>query len=394
MADYFTIINKAIANLPEQNSETRKAIYDRSRMALLKQLRGMTPALPEKDITRERLALEEAIRKIEFSLASQKPTPVLKPEPPLQTLEIQQPTPEPIEEPVTPPKYEHIVIEEAEPVKADAPNYEQTGKVKFDHPPEEHGVKKRNFSLMIGGGTAGLLLVALLYWAFSSPVETAATKHPDVVKLPSVPQTTLKPTEKKVEQRVAQDAPIVADKSPTKPPEQTNLPPRDSRVILIEEVAQGQQSINVEGVVKWRLGKAPDYAIIGEFSIPDRKMKASIVISQNKDKSLPASHLVDIEYEAGASVKVVQMPGFLMKAGEQTRGQPISAQAQRVTDNLYLIGLSAIEADITRNSELIKEWAYLDFLLEFDTRKRAVLTIEKGTTGMKVFQDAFAAWGQ
>src|SRR5262249_12900661 len=47
------------------------AIYERARQALLAQLRGVTPALEESDITRERLALEESIRKVEAESARQ-----------------------------------------------------------------------------------------------------------------------------------------------------------------------------------------------------------------------------------------------------------------------------------------------------------------------------------
>ena len=40
-------------------------MYERARTALVNQLRGVEPALDESDITRERLALEDAIRKVE-----------------------------------------------------------------------------------------------------------------------------------------------------------------------------------------------------------------------------------------------------------------------------------------------------------------------------------------
>jgi hypothetical protein len=65
MADYYPLIAKAVSGLDKSTSETRRALYDRARTALLAQLRGVEPALSEPDITRERLALEEAIRKVE-----------------------------------------------------------------------------------------------------------------------------------------------------------------------------------------------------------------------------------------------------------------------------------------------------------------------------------------
>jgi hypothetical protein len=69
MADYYPLIAKAVSGLDKSTGETRRALYDRARTALLAQLRGVEPALSEPDITRERLALEEAIRKVEGEIA-------------------------------------------------------------------------------------------------------------------------------------------------------------------------------------------------------------------------------------------------------------------------------------------------------------------------------------
>jgi hypothetical protein len=71
MADYYPLISRAVGALEKNNGENRRAIYDRARAALLAQLRGVTPALDESDITRERLALEESIRKVEAESARQ-----------------------------------------------------------------------------------------------------------------------------------------------------------------------------------------------------------------------------------------------------------------------------------------------------------------------------------
>jgi hypothetical protein len=65
MADYYPLIAKAVSGLDKSTGEARRALYDRARTALLAQLRGVEPALSEPDITRERLALEEAIRRVE-----------------------------------------------------------------------------------------------------------------------------------------------------------------------------------------------------------------------------------------------------------------------------------------------------------------------------------------
>src|SRR4051812_49902018 len=65
MADYYPLIARAIAGLEKNTGDARRGLYERARSALVAQLRGVKPVLSESDITRERLALEEAIRKVE-----------------------------------------------------------------------------------------------------------------------------------------------------------------------------------------------------------------------------------------------------------------------------------------------------------------------------------------
>src|SRR3954463_2294740 len=69
MADYHPLIARAVAGLEKNSGENRRALYERARLALVAQLRGVVPALEESEITRERLALEEAIRKVEAEAA-------------------------------------------------------------------------------------------------------------------------------------------------------------------------------------------------------------------------------------------------------------------------------------------------------------------------------------
>ena len=70
MADYYPLIARAIAGLdPSASGETRRALYERARTALIGQLRAVQPALSEAEITRERLALEYAVRRVEADAA-------------------------------------------------------------------------------------------------------------------------------------------------------------------------------------------------------------------------------------------------------------------------------------------------------------------------------------
>src|ERR1700758_793674 len=69
MTDYQPLIARAVEGLGKSTGEARRALYERARSALVTQLRSVEPALSESEITKERLALEEAIRKVEAEAA-------------------------------------------------------------------------------------------------------------------------------------------------------------------------------------------------------------------------------------------------------------------------------------------------------------------------------------
>lgn len=64
MADYYPLLARAVQALSKNTPEARRTVYERSRQALMAQLSAM-PSVREDDLARERLSLEEAIRRIE-----------------------------------------------------------------------------------------------------------------------------------------------------------------------------------------------------------------------------------------------------------------------------------------------------------------------------------------
>ena len=109
MADYYPLVAKAVAGLEKNTGEGRRLLYERARTALVAQLRGMNdPPLTEAEITRERLALEEAIRKVEAEAARRgREVPRAEPSPKAdQGLDVPPPakSPPPPERPVAPPR--------------------------------------------------------------------------------------------------------------------------------------------------------------------------------------------------------------------------------------------------------------------------------------------------
>ena len=65
MAEYYPLLARAVAALPDSNLESRRSIYDRARAALVAQLRAVQPPIAEEDIAHESQMLDEAIAQLE-----------------------------------------------------------------------------------------------------------------------------------------------------------------------------------------------------------------------------------------------------------------------------------------------------------------------------------------
>lgn len=118
MADYYSILKKTIASLPENNGAARRSVYSRARNAIVNQLKAYEPPLAPSEITAEQLRLEEAIRKVEAEAARESlglGAPAVKPEPPA-------PAPEPTPAVAPPVSTSEAAPSAAEPSPAPAPS--------------------------------------------------------------------------------------------------------------------------------------------------------------------------------------------------------------------------------------------------------------------------------
>jgi hypothetical protein len=69
MIDYHALILRAVAGLDPNTEETRRLIYERTRAALTNHLHALNPPLNEAERMHQRLALEEAFRRVEAEVA-------------------------------------------------------------------------------------------------------------------------------------------------------------------------------------------------------------------------------------------------------------------------------------------------------------------------------------
>ena len=176
------------------------------------------------------------------------------------------------------------------------------------------------------------------------------------------------------------------------------------RVVIYDEDPAEPKGKQYVGTVVWRTepikgagGKAGDLAVRADIDIPDRKFKMTVSFRRNTDTSLPASHTAELTFilpQDFSGGGVGNVPGILMKSNEQARGKPLAGLVVKVTDGFLLVGFSNVDADRTRNLQLLKERSWFDVPLVYVNQRRAIIAIEKGAPGERAFNDAFAAWGE
>jgi hypothetical protein len=176
------------------------------------------------------------------------------------------------------------------------------------------------------------------------------------------------------------------------------------RVVLYEEDPTDTQGKRYVGSVIWRTemvapagAQTPELAVRADLEIPERRITMTMSICRNSDQALPASHTVELVFNLPADFPfggISKVPGILMKQAEQTRGAPLAGLAVKVTSGFFLIGLSAVDSEMQRNLELLRERSWFDIPIVYNNGRRAILAIEKGTPGERAFAEAFAAWGK
>jgi hypothetical protein len=475
MADYFPLIARAVAGLDKNTGEIRRALYERARTALVNQLRSVEPALGESEITRERLALEEAIRKVEAEAARRSrpdaspgedeygqglPTEDISASrmPPYRdenrpslrdeglkdfrqvvaaaeglgeaaastnrsAREIYDAVPgghppsagegehfsDDRDEPsFEPSSYDQPILDEPrEPSLREPPELRQNTGIRpeeawpppsFEDPAQGYARPARSYG--------GLMKIVALIVIVVALATTGYWKRHYLTSLIASIGSTSTPTSRGA---APAGRPKITDRigpNGAGPSSNATAPAASvaQKVVLYDEDPGDPQGKRYVGSAIWRTetvspgpGLAPELAIRADVEIPERHMRMTWSLRRNTDKALPASHTIEILFTLAADFPeggIANVPGVLMKQNEQARGVPLAGLAVKVTNGYFLIGLSAVDVDMQRNIQLLKERMWFDIPIVYTSGKRAILAVEKGTPGERAFEEAFRAWGQ
>lgn len=415
MADFHPILARAVAGLSDNTPEARRAIYERARAALLAQLRGLDPPLSESEIMRERLALDEAVARIEADYedepdlqpvaggpvirpAEPAPAPAWQPEPrtqadfaPLPPAAGEEDHGEPLPEP-------------AEPQAAARPRL---------MPPRESRVNPNHIRSAVVGIVVAIAVAAIaataIYVHKLRPQETA---RPNGETPAQTAQRTQSEGGGKINDRIGEPGAApqsrpgsnAASASPGIPvPQPGGEIAVAQRAILYAETPENpQQPQAVNGRVFWRLdsesagqGRPVETIVRATIEIPDAGMNLDFTIRRNTDTAFPASHIIGLRFTIAGdpttqAIKEIGVPQ--LKAEEGERGAPLSAINSALGDNLFVAALSNVPVEVERNIDLILNRSWIDIPVRFASGRRGIITFEKGISGSQTLADAFGRW--
>ena len=171
---------------------------------------------------------------------------------------------------------------------------------------------------------------------------------------------------------------------------------------LIEADPSAPKGKRYVGSVIWRTetisagpGVAPELGVRADIEIPERRMTMTWSIRRNTDKTLPASHTVEMAFNLPADFSggsIANIAAIVMKQSEEERGSKLVTRVAKVTNGLFLIGLSAVDADVQRDTQLLKDRPWFDVGIVYTSGNYAILALEKGEAGNRAFAQAFASW--
>ena len=428
MPDYALILRRSISALPDPTPDMREAVYQRARAALARQLTAVDPPLSSREIEAQHQELEDAVARLEAEFVPAQPaSPSF--EPAKEEFDF-TPTPAPAPMPEAappPPSRPQPPLDQRMDVgigdfESDDDDYDEFGD------DEDRGSR---WPALVGLLVVVLVVVGIGWFAYSQRGavlglvglggEDDVGTQASVVTQESADDDSDKQTDRLTNgsgeapetnvTALPDDGTDGASADATVPQDTTDdaaalqdlasLGQDDAgtslvaqRAIYYYQGAEGQAGEAIEGTAAWaNVTKDGNPAIQVRLAIAERNVGVTVTIYKNFDDSLPASHLVEIEFDGALSGSPIQrVPALVLKQTEQARGQPLAGAAVPVTNELFWIALSDDSEQVARNLQLLREGSWFDVPILFSDQTRALLTFEKGIPGDKVFETVMASW--
>jgi hypothetical protein len=454
MAEYYPLLAKAVAGLPNSTPETRRAVYERARKALIAQLQNLQPPVPAAELARETRALDNAMARLEAELrapnksAAGAPRPQPQPAPAKRlapnAADWQAPTlprapgagrapneapparveapndpknapsntkrPQPNEKPTAPRDEPHLVHPEL--VRPDAV------RPLAPHPEADDAPQGRRLWIVVAVVVVVVAAVAATAWklrdrpedfsAFKPATQNQADQSSAKI-VQRIGGSALQPSSQQPSTNLptAAAAPAAAGAAgsgqataPQSTPDNSSVPVAYRAALLVAAPEEQNKVKTYVGTVIWHLENVsndagqPATAVRADIDVPDDKLKASLEIQKNTDPSLSASHTMTIVFTVAPGSptgSVKQISLPQLRDEDSPNGESLRGSLVPIMENSFLIGLTRGEAEAA-NIGLLKQREWFDIPILLADGRVAKLTFEKNASGDRAVSDALVSW--
>lgn len=174
------------------------------------------------------------------------------------------------------------------------------------------------------------------------------------------------------------------------------------RSIFYEERTNAAGGSREDGNVVWSVVQEspgndlpPEPAIRAEASIPSTDLHLRLTIRRNADPTLPAGQIMELifltpeKFGGGGIQNIVRVA---LKDTEESTGNPLMGIPARIADGFFLMALSDSPAEIQANLSLLRARKWIDVPMIYQNGRRALITLEKGIPGDRVFDEVIKSW--
>jgi hypothetical protein len=399
MADYYPLLTRAIATLPDRDPAKRQAIYRRAREALERQLRSIDPPLADEDILKETLELDDVILRIEADFAELPPPDPVPAEPVAEAA--------PAATPVTPPAAPAPSPMEAEEaaVTVQPPRSRGPERPRIVSREETEKGRRKLGLWAVAGGIAIAVMGTFAYLKKEDPERYKQGGVPVVEAQPNAESDAAKregrlssaPTETPPARPEAPPATTPPASNPQAPAENRAAVPVVSRAFMVLET-QGAAPNQFEGIANWSFAVDPasrsgEKVLRVQVEYAGAGLSIDMVLSRNTDASIQASHTFFVTFNPrNALPPVREMSPIEWRERESQTGPALAGPLVPIQDNVFLMGLDRNPAAIQRNMDLLRFQRWMVFDVRLANNRRAAFLIEKGSAGERAVNEALAAW--
>jgi hypothetical protein len=396
MVDHFTPLSRAVASIDRDAYAARFAVYDRAHKVLLRRLATAESACSEADVAREEQAFRDAIRRIEFpdngveiargpprqpaatawpNSAREKARALRRefPQPPAN--EVERATPDDAKrepkweaKPAARRRWDDAADEDANGTPPGRPLEPAPEIVQEDEPSWNR--EERKFGSLAKMAALYMLAAAIVVGAGALGYAYLI----GAIDLPWHPQGLGRAT------------------------------PRSERAILYEADQSAGTAKPVEGTAVWRTRMEPtgpagksEMLVTLDAEIPEPHIALAMKLSHVGEAGGSMSHLLELGFAKPEELPfggISRISNIGMKAAATGASESLVGTTINFAPGQFMFGLLEMKDVVGQNVERLRTQNWLELTIIFANGAAYRLAIEKGASGERAFNEAFAKWGQ